>query len=196
MPVCIATLQAYLFPRRNLRVVVDARNVGHATGGGSDLGSFCDEERARAATALRVVFLHDREGKVVWRAAHPCHRCESDAVLQRDGADLQRLEKLGDGHDSREARSVYVGVERVEEKAWSSSYFPYGSFIGVYRWVLQPACLAAYQTKAAEKDDTSELRRVFPEMSGAGMLAIRLRNMEEGVSGPTSGIRKHTTENQ
>ena len=63
-------------------------------------------------------------------------------------------------------------------------------------WVLQPAFLAAYQTKAAEKDDTSELRRVFPEMGGAGMLEIRLRNMVEGVFGATSGSRKQGTQDQ
>ena len=57
--------KAYLLPRRDLGVVVDAWDIGHASCGEGDGRGFGDDEGTWSACALRVVVFHDSSGDVV-----------------------------------------------------------------------------------------------------------------------------------
>ena len=74
-------METHLFPRRDLCVVVDAGNIGHATCGEGDGRGLSDYEGTWSACTLNVVVFHDRSGDVVRCAAHASHGREHDAVL-------------------------------------------------------------------------------------------------------------------
>ena len=89
---------AYLLPRRDLCVVVDAWDIGHASCGEGDGRGLSDDEGTWSACALRVVVFHDSSGDVVRCAAHASHGREHDPVLKVDIADLAGLEELWERH--------------------------------------------------------------------------------------------------
>ena len=88
----------HLLPRRDLCVVVDAWDIGHASCGEGDWSGLGYDEGAGGACTLSVVVLHDRSGDVVRCAAHASHGREHDAVLKGDIADLDGLKELWERH--------------------------------------------------------------------------------------------------
>jgi hypothetical protein len=102
---------AHPLPRRDLGVVVDAGHVVVPARLGGDERRLGDEQRAGHARALGVIRLRELAVDVLLVRAVAREQVEDDAVLERHGADFDRLEELGrGGHSSgRVIMVVLVG---------------------------------------------------------------------------------------
>jgi hypothetical protein len=81
-----------------LGIVVDARDIWITASLLRDEGRLSNEERARLAGALRVVFDSKRLLNKVFIRAESCEGSEYNAMLQVQVSDFYRLEKFGGRH--------------------------------------------------------------------------------------------------
>lgn len=87
----------YLFPCGDLLGVPYPWHVRIPAGLGRDYIGFRDEERARRACALGIVFFDERQWNAVGGDPVARERRENDAMFQREVADADGLEELGRG---------------------------------------------------------------------------------------------------
>ena len=88
----------HALPPGDLVVVPDTRRKRLTAGLGRDVGRFSDEEGARKARPLSIVFDNKVRRDVGRSVAEASHRGEDDAVVERDVADGDRLEKSRGRH--------------------------------------------------------------------------------------------------